>query len=604
MSEYFECLNNNIFDIDSNDNNDNIYLNKNATFSNGFTINKSEKKCYIKKRIKNNSIRNRNNISNIEMPETISTEKIFYNPSETTHENFRIETIPIYNLKLSTDNDDQIYNKQKINIIKKNVKNLFHNIKKKNVNSSINEINISLKHLKKKNRVKNNSHKNIKTLKTLNSRNTSITHTIINNTLSLKSFTTLSQINPVEKIKQLKVNKNGKIDNKLTIQVQNRLTYIDNNEKIDKMIYLKKIIYKQNSEIKELREYNMQLIEKIKSMHDENRAILEIINSLKKEIDYKKNNHEDIFNPKNLIKVKCQTEQNENKNFFKIKEIKEIKNNNCISKNIIYSLYDNENILSYDFLNNQFKLHKILNEDFKNSFNKEINKLYLYNKINNKLYIVSGENNDQFYIFDINRNVMIQCSKLKNNHMFGGLLLSNQSQLICLSGNYNKKVEVYNQDIDTWDDKIIEEMPEERCNSCYLILNYNRIYGFFGYNFILNKYLNDIIYYDFNNNKWCKILENSLINNRNGIQNHFCYRNEKNNLINILGGDSNCSKIVIDLEKNNIIEIKENEKKYKFLFSNNSSNNMNNNFITLFDNNHNVHLINYFSDEIEIIEYK
>ena len=99
-------------------------------------------------------------------------------------------------------------------------------------------------------------------------------------------------------------------------------------------------------------------------------------------------------------------------------------------------------------------------------------------------------------------------------------------------------------------------------------------------------------------------MENSLINNRNGIQNHFCYRNEKNNLINILGGDSNCSKIVLDLEKNNIIEIKKNEKKCKFLFSNNSSNNMNNNFITLFDSNHNVHLINYFSDEIEIIEYK
>jgi hypothetical protein len=325
-------------------------------------------------------------------------------------------------------------------------------------------------------------------------------------------------------------------------------------------------------------------------------AILETIKSLQKEIDNKKINHEDA------IKEKCQTEPNLNNNIIKIKQIKE---NICNSKNIIFCVFDNENILSYDFLNNQFKLHQILNEDFKNNFNKEINQLYLYNKINNKLYIIAGDNNDQFYIFDINKNEMNQYSKLKNNHMFGSLILSDHhNQLICLSGKFNKKVDVYNQDNDTWNDKIIEEMPEERCNACYMILNYNYIYGFFGYNFILNKYLNDIICYNFNNNKWYKILENSLNNNINGIQNHFCYCNEKNHLINILGGDSNCSKIVFDLEKKRVIEIKENENKEKFLFSNNSSNNMNNNFITLFDNNYNVHLINYFSDEIEIIEYK
>ena len=606
MTEYFECINNNIFDVD---NKDNINYN-NSTYSNGFSRNQSDKNCYIKKKVKNHSIRNRNNLSNIELPETITSEK-YYRPSETTHDTFGIETIPIYNLKLSQTKDEngQIYNKQKIYIIKKNVKNLLNNIKnKKNSNSSINEINISLKKLKIRNKIKNNSYKNIK--KISRNTNTQIINNIMknHNTISSKSYTNFSLLNPKEKIKKIKINRNVKINNKFNVQIENRFSFI-NNENNNNIIFLKKIIYKQNNNIKELREQNKKLIDKIKNMNEENKAILEVINSLKNEINNKNMNHENYINSKSYIKDKYYTESNENNNLIKIKE------NILKSKNTLYCLYDNNNILSYDFLNNKFKLNQIVNEDFNGNFNKEINKLYLYNKINNEIYIIAGINNDLFFIYDINKNKMNLYSKLKNNHMFGSLLLLSQNnnkkeKLICLSGKYNKKVEIYNEENDTWDDKIIEEMPEERCNACYLLLNHNYIYGFYGYNFILNKYLNDIIYYDYNNNKWNKILENSLNNNINGIQNHFCYKNDKNNLIHILGGDSNYNKIIIDLDKNEIIKIEENkenkenkDKEEKYLFNNNCMININNDFITLFDNNYNVHLINIVSNEKEIIQY-
>ena len=601
MTEYFECINNNIFDVDNKDN-INYY---NSTYSNGFSRNLSDKNCYIKKKIKNHSIKNRNNyLPNIDLPETIKSEKC-YRPSETVHDNFGIETIPIYNLKLSQTKDEngKIYNKQKILIIKKSVKNLLNNIKnKKNSNSSINEINISLKKLKMRNKIKNNSHKNIKKI----SRNTPTINNIKKNlnTISCKSYAYLSPLNSKEKIRKIKINRNVKINNKFNVQIENRFSFI-NNENNNNIIFLKKIIYKQNNNIKELIEQNKKLMDKIKNMNEENKAILEVINSLKNEINNKNINHENYINSKKYIQGKYYTEPNENNNLIKIKE------NILKSKNIIYCLYDNNNLLSYDFLNNKFKLNKILNENFHDNFNKELNKLYLYNKKDNKIYIIAGINNDLFFIYDINKNKMNLYSKLKNNHMFGSLLLlsknnNKKEKLLCLSGKYNKKVEIYNEENDTWNDKIIEEMPEERCNACYLELNNNYIYGFYGYNFILNKYLNDIIYYDYNNNKWNKILENSLNKNINGIQNHFCYKNDKNNLIHILGGDSNYNKIIIDLDKNEVIKIeenKENQDKEKYLFNNNCINNINNNFITIFDNNYNVHLINIVSNEKEIIQY-
>jgi hypothetical protein len=273
---------------------------------------------------------------------------------------------------------------------------------------------------------------------------------------------------------------------------------------------------------------------------------------------------------------------------------------------IIYCLYDKNNLLSYDFTNNEFKLKPIDNKDFQNSYNKDINTLLLHNNISNKLYIITGTNNDQLFIYDLNKGNFQKYSNLKNNHMFGGLL-NLKKNVICLSGKYNKKVEIYNESNNKWDDKSFEELPEERGHSYYLLLNNQYIYGFYGYNYVINEYLNNIIYYDLDKNIWNTIMDNSLDNNSKGIKNHFCYQNINDKFINILGGDSNYGIITIDLEKKLIVKADENKDDKNndmFLVNNNHGYNIKNDCLSLFDQNYNVHIINDLFNQYEIIKYR
>ena len=609
MNENMETFNNNIFDND-----DNFYI-SNSSYSNGFGQffnSKNFTNYYIKKRVKNNSIKNKNNSSHIEKLEIMSNKNCYF-PTDLTQDSFRIETIPIFNLKLyqtkdisQSDNKKMYFNEKSVNNSLNSNKN--QKLEKAISNTSIDEINISLKQLsvngsreKKKNQ-KNSRNKIAKKQITYKSlKNLNFTQSKINSEKSCK-------LNNKSKIKNIIFKDNKKIFNKLIIKKENQFSYIINNENY-KIIILKKIINKQNININILREQNKNLIEKIKRMHEENVSILEYINSLKSELSNynkigKKNNN-NYIDSKNYILDKCLSEPNEKSN------LKIIKENILSSKKIIYSLYDNNNLLTYNFNNNKYKLIQIKNEEFKNEFNKELNTLYYFNNVKNKIYIIAGMNNDQLYIYNIKSNKIKKYATLKNNHMFGSLIfISNKKnkekeELICLSGKYNKKVEIYNDENDMWDDKIIEEMPEERCNSFYLVLNNNYIYGFYGYNYILKQYLNNIVYYDLNNNKWNKILDNLLDNNIKGIKNHFCYENKKDKFIYILGGDNNDNKIIIDLEKKSIVKInkdKENKKNKEILFHNYAYN-IWGDHLALFDKYFNIHIIDFFSNEKELIHY-
>ena len=614
MNENLAIINNNIFD------NDDFSFN-NLTYSNGFDQLYNKKyynHYYIKKHVKNSSINNIINSSHFEQPEIISTKQFDY-PIDLTQDSFRIETIPIFNLKLPKSKDKKEHEKQKIFFKMKNVKNSLNNSKnkrsKKNIsNSSIDEISISLKQLsvkgsKQKKKNQKNSRNKIfkKQPNTKNIMKNQNSQQLINNTTKT-TFT----LNNKSTIKKINFSKNKKIFNNLIIKNENQFSYINNNDNYNKILVLKEIINKQNNNIKLLKEQNNNLVEKIKRMHEENMNMLEAINSLKSEIylsnDNKiesKNNGKTI-NSKKYKLNRYLSEPKYNSNLIDIKE------NIFTSKTIIYSLYDNNNILTYDFINNEFKLNPIINEDFQNTFNKEINTLYFFNELNNKLYIIAGINNDQLFIYNIKTNKLKKYSKLKNNHMYGSLIYistknkKEKGNLICLSGKYNKKVEIYNDENYIWNDKELEEMPEERCNSYYLILNNKYIYGFYGYNYILKKYLNNIVYYDLDNNKWNTILNNSLNNNLKGIKNHFCYENKNNNFIYILGGDTYDNKIIIDLEKNSIVKINQeidNKRKEEFLFYQNFTYNIKDSYLALFDNKYNIHLIDFYSNEKKIIHY-
>lgn len=619
MNKYLEFSNNNIFDID--DFNNLTY--NNQTYNKGFIqiknsynkINNSHKNrnkniYYTKKKATNSTNTNREEFSQTEIANTSSDK---YNQvSDSVQEVLKVETIPIFKFnKPKPKSKDKIDNNirnsiknfndmQKIYINKKCVKSFLdssqYNDKDKS-NSSIDEIKISLKKLKvRQNLPKTNSQKNIKVSISRNKPGFNMLNQFINSSHLRNNTETSIKLSTKPNIKNDTFNKN------LTIQKEGRFSYIGND---NKMKYLEKIISQQKNNIKLLREQNKNLIEKIQKMHEENMTILESINSLRMEIDFSYNNK---------IKEKCPNSyiMDESLSFFNTKNNSQfLEENNLNIKQTIYSLYDNNNLLSYDYENNEYRLIPIINNEFKTMFNKEINSILLHNNLNKKLYIVAGLNNDQLFIYDLNNNTIQTKSSLKNNHMFGSLLLLNENNyskrhLICLSGKYNKKVEIYNEENDVWDDKMLEEMPEERADSFYLVLNDNYIYAFYGYNYILNKYLNDILYYDLENNKWKRIMNNLLNNSQKGIKNHICYQNTENRYIYILGGDSNINKIIIDLQKQCVIQFdegKSNENDDRLLLNNNFVYNIDNNYISLFDKNYNVYLIDCSSNENKIIKY-
>ena len=627
MNKYLEFSNNNIFDID---NLNNLTYN-NQTFSNGFIqINNSYNKInisnknrdkniyYTKKKIINNSNTNRDDFSQIEIANT-SSEK-FNQVSDSIQDVFKVETIPIFKFnrpkpkskdKIDNNIRDSIKNfndMQKIYINKKCVKSFLdssqYNDKDKS-NSSIDEIKISLKKLNiRQNLPKTNSQKNIKVSISRNKpRLNSMLNQFINSTHLRHNTQTSFKLSAKTNIKNDNLNKNIKIFKNLTVQKEGRFNYIGNNNKIN---FLEKIISQQKDNIKLLREQNKNLIEKMQKMHEENMIILESINNLRMEID---------FSYSNKIKENYRNSYivDESLSFYNTKNNSQIfEENNLNINQIIYSLYDNNNLLSYDYENNEFKLIPVMNEEFKKMFNKDLNSLLLYNNFNNKLYIIAGINNDQLFIYDLNKDKIQTKSTLKNNHMCGSLLLllneknDSEAHLICLSGKYNKKVEIYNEVNDLWDDKILEEMPEERGDSYYLVLNDNYIYAFYGYNYILNKYLNDIVYYDLINNKWKRIMNNLLNNSHKGIKNHICYQNTENKYIYILGGDSNINKIIIDLQKKCVFQFdvgKSNGNDNRFLLNNNFVYNIDNSYLSLFDKNYNVYLIDCSSNENKLIKY-
>lgn len=615
---------NNIFDVDNNI--EDITYN-NQTYSNGFGINQlksrnNKKIYYIKKRIKhNNSITNKNNLTQIEPHNILSPSQIIDQDSDTIPQQFKIEKMPLDFNKFKSKEKKEIEKRNslqigtnQIYIRKKNSNNFLSNkANKKLSGSTIDEINISLKRLKikpfkPKNNInmisiKRNEYGSYKLVKNLNFFNN--TDNSNNNSINNSNNT----INPYINRYVFQENdnfKNYKYFDNLDIQNESRFSYISNSHN-SKIIFLQKLIYQQKNNLKSLREQNKNLLDKVKKLQ-ESKSSLDIKTNIKKDMKTMDKDDKNKNDEKNKNDLKLNSKNETKDKFISIQEIKNdlMKNEENINEvKIIYCLYDKNNLLSYDFTNNEFKLKPIDNKDFQNSYNKDINTLLLYNNISNKLYIITGTNNDQLFIYDLNKGIFQKYSNLKNNHMFGGLL-NLKKNIICLSGKFNKKVEIYDESNDKWNDKSFEELPEERAHSYYLLLNNQYIYGFYGYNYVINEYLNNIVFYDLDKNIWNTIMDNSLDNNNKGIKNHFCYQNINDKFINILGGDSNYSIITIDLEKKLIIkadEDKDDKSNEIFLVNNNCGYNIKNDSITLFDQNYNVHIINDSSNQYEIIKY-
>ena len=112
---------------------------------------------------------------------------------------------------------------------------------------------------------------------------------------------------------------------------------------------------------------------------------------------------------------------------------------------------------------------------------------------NSLLYIITGKNYDMFYCFNAEKKGMEKLCSLKNNHSKGNLITYHNS-IICLSGQHNKKCEIYSIIKNEWNE--MKEMNIERSEFGSCIINDKYLFCIFGFNYPKNEYLNTIEYLD------------------------------------------------------------------------------------------------------------
>ena len=303
-------------------------------------------------------------------------------------------------------------------------------------------------------------------------------------------------------------------------------------------------------------------------------------------------------------------------------------NNNHIKRNIdispktiftIYNNYENPLLLAFDIENKTFSFQEYsdfgnFEENYKlslsiNEKNNNSNKGNLFITIDNNLYIITGKNHDMLYMFDSLKKTMVKLCSLQNNHS-NGSLLNYDNNIICLSGDYNKKVEMYSMKKNEWTN--LPEMIIERSNSTSCIMNNKKnkyIFNIFGFNTQTKEYLNTIEYLIVNKEDSCWKYLN--YNNPNlislNIHNLFCV-NYLDNKIVIIGGyngkdNKNINKFMqIIFDKDNFennIRVEETDRKLngidmnkKYLFCNGykSYRDKNDTIYEVFDSEFNCHL--------------
>ena len=394
------------------------------------------------------------------------------------------------------------------------------------------------------------------------------------------------------------------------------------------------------------------------------------------------NTNADLFfkNSSLLNKSKLYSQQNQttlntsdlskaNSNSYKSKFLiqNEIKS---INKNI-FSIYYSMNILnkkknfqisviSFEPEECAFKVKNIENmgsfhKNFYESIDKENNenKSIFLNK-NGEYFIVTGGNINKFYKYNFLENKMEQKCDLKYNHSNGGMINFNE-QVICIGGNYNKKVEVYFENNNMW-----AELPEiqiERSHFSSCIIKDRFLFIFFGYNYPTKTYLDSIEFFDIFNynynlmNKKASSKDKNFKNSNNIYWKYLKYNffsstssfksinligsiaiNFNNEKIIFLGGknclyrddnngyyqlildfnnmDGNENEITSYIEKIKTNDLNKFENNYFFTFDYkyiegiNKNNIMNEPIFVAFDRNYFVHLIKLSTMNHEIYQFK
>ena len=287
-------------------------------------------------------------------------------------------------------------------------------------------------------------------------------------------------------------------------------------------------------------------------------------------IDNENNLNYDYLNGENQelsSKLKIQTDLNIDKDYSVSFNKSQIISDKCIFA--ISSLTKSKSILCFDYETKKFSFRDYADfGDFQDNYIKSLENIKenqknksIFLTIYYYFYIITGENCDIFYVYNAVKRTIDKLCPLKNNHS-NGTMLNYNDDIVCISGNYNKKVELYSQSKNEWTD--LPELQVERSDFTAVLFKNKYIFCLFGFNLPTKQYLNTIEYLD---------IENYNLSSWQYLK----YQNENLlsiYLINSLGINYDNKKIIIVGGKNGQENIS-NEYFYQLIISNNFENNKN-----------------------------
>ena len=468
--------------------------------------------------------------------------------------------------------------------IQKNIKNSsFKNnnyLAKKIIRKKVNKINnsdilkgdFSLNNKFKQDELGINLNTNNKYYKLKNTQNISLMKK--NNNDFFRAKEDLNSFKPKNNNSNCIINQNKIDKNKLSkanINSNDKLNYLSNNLKLNsrKNLIIDRIQSKKGN------------IDKIKQSNNTN-----FDNFLKNSSLLNDNNNNILYSQQSQTTLNSSNINKLSSNDYKSKfsNLESFHDDNKYIFSLYYSIntfnkYRNIKISSicFDPENCSFKSKSIDNIYFKKYFNESINKannsnksIYLIKK--DDFYIVTGGNGNKFYKYTFKENKLEQKWDLKYNHSNGGLISYNE-QIICLSGNFNKKVEVFSEIDNIWSE--LPEMQIERSFFSSCIIKNRFLFVFFGYNYQNKKYLDtieffDILNYNINTNNQNYQKDNSSIYWRYLKYNYFNSSPSFNN-INLIGAlaiNYNDEKIILFGGKN-CLNKENNNGYYQFILNEN-----------------------------------
>lgn len=203
-------------------------------------------------------------------------------------------------------------------------------------------------------------------------------------------------------------------------------------------------------------------------------------------------------------------------------------------EDLIFAVFDQKIIISFEVPTQIFcNIGFIDQGNFAENYTKEGS---MSLNVNNSLYIITGENYNLLYQFSPITKTMNFLTKLNTNHSFGGFIAKDRDHYLCISGAYNKNIEVYSTHNNKW--KVEKNtLLTERSECAYLILNKEFLFAFFGFNCRENIYLPTVEFCNMKDYIFREI--NVVVNDLNlslEIKGHFIYPTAKDETELILVG--------------------------------------------------------------------